>query len=331
MQSGSFIQGDQVAAFESEFGRFLGGVPVVAVANGTDALELCMEVLNMNPGDEVIVPALTWISPALAVYKSGLVPVFVDVRKSDGTLDAEAVQAAITVHTKAVLAVHLGGNPAQMDTLARVCQAHNLVLIEDCAQAIGATLNGQPVGTFGDLAIFSFYPTKNLGALGDAGCIVGKSPELMERLRSLRDYGRSDRNHFELAGRNSRMDELQAAFLRTKLPYIQNWNARRMAIAARYHEAVGERKQVEGAVYYRFWSRRRDRANFLEELTEAGIGYDLLDSNLMEAVPFFKKYQRAENPVARQLASEIVCLPMYPELTDTEVDYICQFLVSHNP
>ncbi len=328
LEDGHFIEGRQVSQFESAMEVMMKGGYCIPVANGTDALELALEALDLEPGGEVIVPAFGWISGALAIYRAGLMPVFVDVDES-GLLDYEEVKDAITPNTRAVLVIHLFGAPAEIQPILALCSDQNVFLIEDCAQAIGTRRGVNQVGTESDLSTFSFYPTKNLGALGDAGCVYTRNEALAIKIRALKDYGRTGRTMFELSGRNSRLDELQAAFLLVKLNHLKDWLKRRASIAERYLEALGRAGRIEGHSYYRFTIRSGNQAELIRRLRDAGIGYDTLESNLMENVPYFKPFLHRNNPIARQLAAEMVCLPLFPELTDDEVSYICRFLSSN--
>lgn len=329
LEKGHFIDGRQVSQFESAMEVFMKGGNCISVANGTDALELAFEALDLEPGSEVIVPAFGWISGALAVYRAGLVPIFVDVDHL-GLLDSIEVRRAFTPKTRAILVIHLFGAHAPIQPLLELCHEEDLILIEDCAQAIGTKVRGNQVGTESDLSIFSFYPTKNLGALGDGGCVFTRNEELAKKVRALKDYGRNGRTVFDLPGRNSRLDELQAAFLLVKLNHLEKWLERRRSIAERYLEAMRKANMAEGHSFYRFAVRSKNRAKLTQNLSEVGIGYDTLESNLMENVQYFKPLLHRNNPIARQLAAEMVCLPLFPELTDDEVSYICRFLSANS-
>ncbi|HEX5506273.1 MAG TPA: aminotransferase class I/II-fold pyridoxal phosphate-dependent enzyme, partial [Thermomicrobiales bacterium] len=233
-----FILGEEVAAFEAEFAAYLGAGHAVGVASGTDAIELALRALDVGPGDEVLVPAMTAAFSALAVSRAGATPVFADVDRASGTLDPASAAARITPRTRAILAVHLYGGAADLAALGALAARHGLALIEDAAQAHGATERGRALGTHGALGCFSFYPSKNLGAYGDAGAVVTNDPALAARLRRLRDGGQAARYEHVEVGVNSRLDELQAAVLRVKLRHLDAANATRRALAARYDAAL---------------------------------------------------------------------------------------------
>ena len=242
--SGWFVLGPEVDAFESEFAAASGVAHAVGVGNGTDAIMLIFRGLDIGPGDEVITPPLSAAYSALAVMMAGARPVFADIDPERLTLDPRAVEAAITPRTRAILPVHLYGQPADMRPLEAIAARHNLALVEDAAQSQLATADGRPVGTIGIAAATSFYPTKNLGALGDGGAILTRDAQLAARLKRLRNGGQTSRYHHQDAGVNTRLDEMQAAILRARLRYLPAWTAKRRSIAARYRGAFGEGARI---------------------------------------------------------------------------------------
>ncbi|WP_421877803.1 DegT/DnrJ/EryC1/StrS family aminotransferase [Marinoscillum sp.] len=319
--NGNFILGEEVSKFEQEFASYLSVAHCITCANGTDALELVLEALGIGRGDEVILPAFGWVSGAHAVRRARAKPVFVDVEISTGNIDVRLVQDAITDQTKAVMPIHLYGNPCDITTLRNICDKHQLYLIEDCAQAHGAEVEGQKVGTFGDAAIFSFYPTKNLGCFGDGGAVVTNDKNLADQIRMLRDYGRDGSGKFLFDGRNSRLDEIQAAVLRVKLGYLDQWNARRKEIASTYESALKGEGIVksDGSVHHQCVISVSDRDALRSHLEKSGIRtaihYEFIDT----AAHHFTQ--------SNTLCQSVLSLPCFPELTEKEIVYICDELV----
>ncbi|MEM9339621.1 MAG: DegT/DnrJ/EryC1/StrS family aminotransferase, partial [Bacteroidota bacterium] len=236
----SFIGGEPVRKFEEDFAQYLGANHCVSCANGTDAIEIALKALGVGPGDEVIVPALTWISTAGAVNNVGAAPVFVDVLADERTIDPSLIVPKITDKTRAILPVHLYGLPARMKEIKAIAVKHKLRIIEDCAQAHGAEIDGHKVGTMGDIATFSFYPSKNLGAYGDAGAIVTNDSELAERCKKLSNHGQLVKHDHQIIGRNSGLDAIQAAVLNVKLSYLDEWTKTRGCIASQYDSLLKE-------------------------------------------------------------------------------------------
>src|ERR1700716_2789492 len=280
MDKGDFVLGAAVREFEAAFAGYCSVPHAIGVGSGTDALFLAMRALNLGPGDEVIVPAMTFVATAEPVMYCGARPVFVDVRPDDLLIDAAAVEAAITPRTRGILPVHLYGMPADMDTLCAIARQHGLWLIEDAAQAHGATLHGRRVGAFGTMSCFSFYPGKNLGADGGGGLVATTDAEMARRLRLLRDHGSRAKYDHALVGYCSRLDTLQAAVLNVKLAHLDDWNAARAVAAARYDSMIGDRLERVGmahrhnSVHHIYAVRvpggRRDRVR--DQLAAAGIG-----------------------------------------------------------
>jgi dTDP-4-amino-4,6-dideoxygalactose transaminase len=337
LDSGWFILGPEVEAFEAELAARLGAREAVTVANGTEAIQLALEALGVGAGDAVVTSSLSAAFSALAIERAGARPVFVDVDPETLNLDPAAVARALTPEVKALLPVHLHGHPADMDPLLELARARGLFVVEDACQAIGARYRERPVGTLGHAGALSFYPTKNLGALGDGGAVLTNDPELARRLRQLRNGGQSDRYHHVVSGINSRLDELQAAVLRAGLPHLDAWTERRRALAALYHEALAEaaverpREQPWAhAVYHLYVVRHRERDRLMAELKERGIGTLIHYPIPLHLQPAFARGGDAPGdlPNVELLAKEILSLPLYPELDDEQVREVARAVVA---
>ena len=325
IDSGRFILGPNMRALEEEIAAATGAGHAVAVGNGTDALVLSLEALGIGTGDEVITTAYTFYATAEAIARVGATPVFADIEPDTLNLDPRAVDAAVTERTRAVVGVHLYGGPADLPGLREVAGRHGLAVIEDAAQAFGATVNGRAAGSFGDLATFSFFPTKNFPAFGDAGMVVSGSADLAERVRLLRFHGSREKRRFELVGTNSRMDEIQAAVLRRFLPEVAGWNAGRRAAADRYR-ALGLGDLVElpseatGArhVYHLYVVRTAARDELARALSEAGIGCRAYYDVPLHLQPVFAHlgYRRGDLPETERASDEGLALPMFPTLDE---------------
>ncbi len=333
LECGNFILGEEVALFEREFARCCGVEHGIGVASGTEALHLALRALGIGPGDEVITAANTFIATAFAISYTGATPVFVDVRADDYNIDVNLLEQALTKRTKAIIPVHLYGQPAHMDAIMQFAHAHHLKVVEDACQAHGARYDGKPVGAFGHAGCFSFYPGKNLGAYGDGGAIVTNDTELAAKLRLLRQYGQSEKYIHAMLGYNSRLDTLQAAILLTKLKHLEAWNEKRRAAAQLYHEFLAESKAVlpreqQNArhVYhlYVIQHERRDalRVELLAKGIQCGIHYP---------VPLHLQapYRDARTiphgvPVTTRLAQRILSLPIYPEISRVQIKRIAQ-------
>lgn len=329
LASGWFILGPEVEAFEQEFAAYHGGGHAVGVANGTDAIELALRAAGVGPGDEVITVAHTAVATVCAIERAGATPVLVDIDPDSYTIDPGAVRAAVTTRTKAIVPVHLYGHPAELGELGEIAHQHNLLLIEDCAQAHGARYRGRPVGTFGHLAAFSFYPTKNLGAFGDGGSVLTADPELAKRVRGLRNYGQAQRYRHDGPGVNSRLDEMQAALLRVGLAKLDAHNAERRALAARYSDFLevvtvpGVRGDVEH-VYHLYVIRHPERDWLRDRLHERGVGTLIhypIPVHLQSAYAHLG-LRRGSLPVTERAADEILSLPMYPGLSPAQADTV---------
>jgi dTDP-4-amino-4,6-dideoxygalactose transaminase len=321
---GWFVLGPEVEAFEAEFAAASGARHAVGVATGTDAITLLLRAAGIGPGDEVIVPAMTAAYTGLAVIAAGARPVFADVESERVTIDPAACAAAVTSRTRAIVPVHLYGQAADMSALRRVAERHSLALIEDCCQAHLGTADGVPVGTTGAGGAFSFYPTKNLGALGDGGAVITNDASLAERIRRLRNGGQSDRYHHVEAGINSRLDEIQAAILRAKLPGLAGATARRRALAAAYRRELPASLQTvheadSGHVYHLFPVRSPDRDALQAHLRTMGVETLIHYPVALPQQPAFSAFSPADCPSAARAAAEVLSLPLYPRLDESDI------------
>jgi dTDP-4-amino-4,6-dideoxygalactose transaminase len=325
---GWFILGPELAAFEEAFAAASGARYAVGVGNGTDAIALTLRCLGIGPGDEVVTSPLSAAFSALAIVMAGATPVFADIDPDRLTLDPAAAEAAITRRTAAIMPVHLYGQPADMTAFEAVARRHHVALVEDACQAHLATSGGRPVGLFGAAGAFSFYPTKNLGALGDGGAVITHDAALADRLRRIRNGGQTQQyRHVEL-GVNSRLDEIQAAILRARLALLPDATARRRAIAARYRrELAGSAVIVPperdaGHVYHLFPVRVADRGGFQQHLTEHGVG-----SLVHYPIPIhrqlaFERFGHAPCPIAERACDELCSLPLHPQMTDDDAGVV---------
>lgn len=329
--SGWYILGPETAAFEQAFADYLGAGRAIGVANGTEAISLALMGLGIGPGDEVVVPANTCVPSLTGLNIAGARAVAVDCRMDDYNLDPAAVARALDEdeqgRIKAVLAVHLYGLAADLAALDDLCRDRGVALIEDCAQAHGAEFNGAKTGTFGPTAAFSFYPTKNLGALGDGGLVIARDEETAERIKRLRNYGYQPRDLSLEVGLNSRLDEIQAAILAVKLTYLDRWNRRRRELAAIYDRLLDRTKVVVPTVpegrkhaYHLYVIRTGDRDRLQEELASVGVGTAIHYPVPMHRQPGFKGRVRTVGDLAaaERLCRTVLSLPMFPELTDDE-------------
>jgi len=331
---GWFILGPEVAAFETEFAAVCDMPHAIGVGSGTDALALILRALGIGPGDDVITSPLSAAFSALAITMTGARPVFADIDAARLTLDPAAAAAAITPRTAAILPVHLYGQPADMGAFAQIAQRHGLALVEDCCQAHLGACAGRPVGTFGAAGAFSFYPTKNLGALGDAGAVVTRDPALAERVRLSRNGGQSTRYHHVAPGVNSRLDELQAAVLRARLPWLPAWTARRRALAAVYRTGLADapiRVPPEldpGHVYHLFPIRSTERGALQAHLAARGVDTLIHYPVPISRQPALASAEPADCPIANQICDEVLSLPLYPSLADDDVTAVATAVCS---
>jgi dTDP-4-amino-4,6-dideoxygalactose transaminase len=329
VESQQFILGSQVHALEEEVARYCGAKFAVGVASGTDALLLALHAAGVSPGDEVLMPTFSFIATADSVSLLGAIPVFVDIDPSTFVIDPTQLETRITPRTRAIMPVHLYGHPADMDPIDSIAQRHNLKVIEDNAQAIGAKYKNRKTGCLGDLGCISFFPSKNLGGYGDGGMIVTNSEAYSKHLRVLRNHGSAQKYYATEQGWNSRLDEIQAAILRVKLRHLDNWGAARRRNASSYTQLL---KAVPGVVtpieapwaehvYHQYTIRVGNRDRVQSALTKQGIGTTVYYPTPMHLQPVFAKlgYQEGDLPRAEQAAKEVLSLPIYAELTSEQI------------
>lgn len=334
---GWFILGPELAAFETEFAAAMGGAYAVGVGTGTDAIALLLRGIGIGPGDEVITAPMSAAYSALAIMMTGARPVFADLDPDRLTLDPRAAEAAITSRTKAIMPVHLYGQPADLTALSAIATRHNLALVEDACQAHGATCDGRPVGTWGVGGAYSFYPTKNLGALGDGGAIVTNDAALAERLKRLRNGGQTDRYRHVEFGVNTRLDEMQAAILRARLPLLAGWTHTRRALAARYRAALASSAITvppqcdPGHVYHLFPVLSADRAQLRTALESRGIETLIHYPISLPKQEALAGVHPADCPVAARVADQVLSLPLHPQLTVSEVDAVAAAVTACAP
>lgn len=337
LDSGWYIQGEELAKFEQEFAAYCGAQHCIGVANGLDALHLILRAYGIGPGDEVIVPSNTFIATWLAVSHAGARPVPVEPDDATFNIDPAGIEVAITSRTKAIIAVHLYGQPADMDAINVIAARHGLKVIEDAAQAHGARYKGRRTGALGDAAGFSFYPGKNLGALGDGGAVTTNDPVLAERIRMLGNYGSRTKYRNELQGFNSRLDEMQAAFLREKLLRLDDWNARRARIAAIYQERLrGSALRLPVVplwaepVWHLYVVRSKQRDALQAHLTACGIGslvHYPIPPHLQGAYAA-DSWREGSWPLSERMHREVLSLPMGPSLSDEEVEEVAEAVMA---
>jgi dTDP-4-amino-4,6-dideoxygalactose transaminase len=334
LNSGWYILGEQVKNFENNFAAFNGANYAVGVANGTDAIEIALRALDIARGDKVVTVAHTAVATVAAIERAGAVPVFVDIHPGSFTMNPERLQQLLAAdkdkQIKAVVPVHLYGHPADMDAILKIAAEYNLSVVEDCAQAHGAAINGKLVGTFGDIGAFSFYPTKNLGAMGDGGAVITNSESISNRLRALRQYGWEERYISSSAGINSRLDELQAAILNVKLKYLGAANRRRQEIAAQYDAGLADLNIITpiissgcAHVYHQYVIRTECREELMYYLKQHGVATAIHYPVPVHRQPAYAaRLQPQSLPVTEGIADSILSLPMFPELNDVEVEYV---------
>jgi dTDP-4-amino-4,6-dideoxygalactose transaminase len=340
MASGQYILGPEVSAFEEEFAAYCGARHAIGIGSGLDALRLILLAYGVGPGDEVIVPSNTFIATWLAVSQTGATPLPVEPDPATHNITSTAVEEAITPSTKAIMPVHLYGQPADMDPLAALGREHRIPVIEDAAQAQGAHYRGRTAGALADAAGFSFYPGKNLGALGDAGAVTTDDGALAGRVRKLRNYGSKVKYHHDVAGLNSRLDSLQAAFLRIKLRRLDEWNDRRRTVAAHYVERLSDVDDLvlpavpewADPVWHLFVVRHRERDALQARLAEAGV-----DTIIHYPIPphlagaYAPDFQNARLPVAERLAREVLSLPIGPHMQLADAERVAEVIGAPKP
>jgi dTDP-4-amino-4,6-dideoxygalactose transaminase len=330
LASGKYTMGPTLAAFEDEWATYCGAAHAVGISSGTAALHLTLRAIGVKPGDEVIVPAMTYVATAFSVSHVGATPVFVDVDERTFTIDPAAAEAAVTSKTAAILPVHLYGQPADCASIRTLAQRYGLAVIEDAAQAHGATLDGVRAGTLGDVACFSFYPHKNLGTYGDGGAITTDDGELAERIRVLRYVGQRTKHRHEIVGFQERLDELHAAILRVRLRHLDEWNARRRRWADLYDELLVDspvttpyRRAGSEHVFYMYTVLAPRRDELHQFLQQCGIGTQVIYPALVPDQPAYREgeaeFRELDLDRSRELVSQILSLPVFPELEEHEV------------
>ena len=326
-----FILGHDVADFEEEFAAYCGTKYAVGVDSGLSAIELSLRALGVGEGDEVLVPTHTFTASAAAITFTGATPVFVDADPVTWNIDVSKIEKAITPKTKAIVPVHLYGLPAEMDEIMRIAKTHNLVVVEDACQAHGAKYKGKRAGSLGDAGAFSFYPTKNLGACGDAGIVTTDNLEVAETIRALRNCGQRAKNVHELLPFNHRLDSIQAAILRIKLKHLDKWLASRRHVASLYNQLLAGTDLITPVeptgsehVYHLYVVRSKNRDTLQTHLKERGIGTAVHYPDPVHLQPFYSNGvdRHGEFPVAEQICQEILSLPMFPDMTDEQVETV---------
>ena len=328
----AFIKGKYVHQFEEDYKQAYGVNHVISCANGTDAIYITLKALGIGPGDEVITVANTWISTAETISQTGAKPIFVDIDLGYYTINSSKIEEKINKRTKAIIPVHLFGQPAQMDSIIDICNRHNLFLVEDCAQAHFAEWKGQKVGTFGDAGTFSFFPGKNLGAYGDAGAIITNNSHLADKMRMFANHGALIKHQHKIEGINSRMDGMQAAILSAKLPHILKWSADRLNAANLYNNKLEEISGIISPqihsdvkhVFHLYVVRVNNRLDLQQFLKENNISSGIHDPT---PLPFLEAYNYLNHspddfPIAYDYKDQILSLPIFPEITKNQIDYV---------
>ena len=336
IDNGNFILGPEVESFESNFSSYLNVKYCAGVSSGTSAIELALKALNIGHGDEVITTAHTWVSTAEAISNVNAKPVFVDIDESSFNINPSLIEEKVTKKTKAILPVHLYGNPADMKKILKIAKKYNLRVIEDSAQAHGSMINKNFCGSFGDIACFSFYPGKNLGAFGDAGAVVSNNKVLIDKIKQLRDHGRAaTKNEYDLLGTNDRLDGLQAAVLNVKLQHLNEWILKRNDLANIYDNKLKNYVNVPSIFpdhfhsYHLYVIKTQKRNKLFKELKKKNV-----DVRIHYPIPVHKqKIYLSENrnlnlPITEKIVEEIITLPIFPEMTEKQVNAVCKIIIS---
>jgi dTDP-4-amino-4,6-dideoxygalactose transaminase len=331
-----FILGRDVALFEREFADFCEADYAIGLDSGTSAIELALRAHGIGEGDEVITVSHTFVATAAAISYTGARPVLVDIDRDSYNIDAGKIEAAITARTKAVVAVHLYGQPADLDRIFAITRKHNLVVIEDACQAHGARYKGKRVGALGEAGCFSFYPGKNLGAYGDAGMVVTNSKEVAERIRLLRNYGQPQKYQHVMLGYNRRLDSLQAAVLRVKLPHLDEWNESRQRAARLYNELLADAEGIRtpyvaeesSHAYHLYVVQHSQRDRLMSHLREHGVSAGLHYPVPTHMQPCYEHLGLGHGslPVTEAVSSRVISLPMFPEITCSQIEYVCDLV-----
>ncbi len=337
LRSGSYILGPNSKEFEKNIAEYIGVKHAIGLNSGTDALHIALRALDIGAGDEVITTAFTFVATTEAIGIVGATPVFADIDPDTFNIDPKKIEAAITPKTKAIIPVHLYGQPCDMDAIMDIAKRYDLYVIEDCCQAIGAEYKGQKVGTFGEFGCYSFYPTKNLGGMGDGGLLITNSDNLKDRAIALRNHGGAIRYHHDEIGLNSRLDEIQAAILNVKLPYIDEWNKKRRENAYRYNKLFENCEDIvipselsdTYCVYHQYTVKIPNRDNVHKMLQESGIG-----AMLYYPIPLHLQkvhdgmgWKKGDLPYTEKNTEMVISLPMFPELTEEEQKTVAETLI----
>ncbi len=336
MQSGNYILGKNVSALEEKIASYCESEHSVGVASGTDALHLALRALDIGPGDEVITVSFTFVATVEVIALTGATPVFIEVDENTFNLDYKELEKKITPKTKAIIPVHLYGQPVDMSPILKIAKQYDLYVIEDCAQAIGSTYKGKKVGSLGDMGCFSFFPTKNLGCFGDGGIITTNSDYLAEKLKVIRNHGSKTRYYHEEIGLNSRLDEIQAAILRVKLPYLDNWNKKRREVASYYNELLRDVEEIQipceleetYCIYNQYTIKipNRDKINdYLREKNIMSMIYYPVPLHLQEAYGYLG-YKEGDFPITESLSKVVLSLPNFPEITKKQQEAVVETL-----
>lgn len=335
LENTSFIGGKEITQFEQSFASYVNVNFCVACANGTDSIEILLKAMGIKQNDEVLVPAISWISTSEAVSSIGAKPVFIDIHPDNYTISSTDIIRKITDKTKAIIPVHLYGQPADMKAIMKIAQDYKLKVLEDCAQAHGAKIDGQHVGTFGDAASFSFYPGKNLGAFGDAGCMITNNKIIEKKARQIANHGQEGKHNHIIEGRNSRLDTIQASILNVKLPHLNTWIKERNRIGLTYIKGIKNPKintpiisELTFHAFHLFVIRTDKRSELIKYLNENGIGCSI---HYPRALPFLKCYKNLKHkandfPVASDYQNKIISIPMFPELKKYEISTVINVL-----
>lgn len=334
LRSGWYVLGKEVSSFEKEFASYIGTKYCVGLASGLDALWIAFRLLNIGPGDEVLVQGNTYIASVMGITINGATPIFIEPDEHYG-MDPEKIEQAITDKTKAILVTHLYGMASRMNEIVSICKKHNLRLVEDCAQSHGACFNGKMTGSFGDIGCFSFYPSKNLGAFGDGGAITTNDPDLDLACRTFRNYGSQKRYYNEVVGTNSRLDELQAGLLRVRLSHLDELTKEKVKIAEKYNKCLNNPKIklpsiAKGAtcVWHQYVICCDERDRLIKYLDDKGIGTIIhypIPPHLQECYKFLG-YKEGDFPITEELAKTVLSIPMYNGMTDEEQEYVIDAL-----
>ncbi len=339
LESCQFVLGPEVAAFEKEFAAYCGTTECIALNSGTSALHLALLAAGVGPGDEVITVPFTFVASVAAVVYTGARPVLVDIDPRSFTMDPAAIEAAVSPRTKAILPIHLYGQSADMDPIMEIARQHHLTVIEDAAQAHGARYKGRPVGSIGDMACFSFYPGKNLGAYGEGGAVTTSNAEFANTVRMLRDWGQDRKYHHALHGFNYRMEAFQGAILRVKLRHLDNWNEARRAIIDKYNQllsesSVGRPEEMPWArhVYHQYTIRTNHRDRLQHALQGKGIQTGIHYALPVHLQPAYANlgYKRNSLPQSEKAAEQVLSLPLFPEMTEAQIEMVARAVLSES-